>query len=61
MLETPTRFVGIKEARRGLIASFLIILLIATLIGMTVPARLRRQQMTYEAMELATNRQSPLW
>ena len=53
MLETPTRFVGMKLARRGLIASFAGCLLIATLIGITVPARLRQRQMSIEAGNLA--------
>jgi hypothetical protein len=49
MLHEPERFCGIKQARRGLFASALIGLLIATLIGITVPARLRQRQMSIEA------------
>lgn len=49
MLATPKRFVGIKLARRGLLASAAISLLIATLIGVTVPARLRQRRMAIEA------------
>jgi len=49
MLETPSRFVGMKHARRGLLTSALVSLLIATLIGVTVPDRLRQRQMSIEA------------
>src|SRR2546426_5021422 len=44
MMLTPARFVGLKTARRGLVASVLVVLTIATLIGITVPARLRQHR-----------------
>lgn len=53
MLKTPARFVGVAWARRGLLASSLVGLLIATLIGVTVPARLRQRQMSIEAESYA--------
>jgi hypothetical protein len=53
MLQAPSRFVGMKLARRGLIASAVVSLAIATLIGVTVPARLRQRQMAIEAGNLA--------
>jgi hypothetical protein len=49
MLANPTRFVGMKIARRGLIASTIVPMLIATLIGVTVPARLRQRRISIEA------------
>jgi len=49
MLEAPDRFVGMKHAKRGLLASIAVSLLIATLIGVTIPARLRQRQMAAEA------------
>jgi len=49
MLQAPERFVGLKVARRGLLASALVSLLIATLIVITVPARLRQRRMSIEA------------
>ena len=45
----PERFCGINYARRGLLASATIGLLIALLIGVTVPARLRQRQMSIDA------------
>lgn len=45
----PERFCGLKHARRGLLASSLVIFLIALLIGMTVPERLRQRQMKKDA------------
>jgi hypothetical protein len=45
----PERFCGIKYARRGLLASSMVGLLIALLIGITVPARFRQQQMSIDA------------
>lgn len=53
MLSTPSRFVGMKMARRGLLASAMVSLLIATLIGITVPARLRQRQMSIDAEQNA--------
>jgi hypothetical protein len=49
MMLTPARFVGLKVARRGLLTSAFVSLLILTLIGVTVPARLRQRQMSLEA------------
>ena len=45
----PQRFCGLKYARSGLLASSMVALLIALLIGVTVPARLRHRQMAKEA------------
>jgi hypothetical protein len=47
----PERFCGLKYARRGLMASALVVLLIAGLIGVTVPARLRRRSESLEAAQ----------
>jgi hypothetical protein len=49
IMRTPARFVGINIARRGLLASALITLLIATLIGVTVPARMEQRQLGLDA------------
>jgi hypothetical protein len=49
MLLAPSRFVGIKIARRGWLASAAVIVLIATLIAVTVPDRLRQRQLSIEA------------
>jgi hypothetical protein len=49
MLRAPSRFVGLRAARRGLMASALVCLLVATLIGVTVPRRLREHQMAIDA------------
>jgi hypothetical protein len=51
--DQPARFCGVKHARRGLTATFAVLLLIATLIGVTVPARLRQRQTARAAAELA--------
>lgn len=45
----PVRFCGVVYARRGLLASATVGLLIAILIGITVPARIRQHQMSIEA------------
>ncbi len=45
----PEKFCGLKHARRGLLASSVVALLIALLIGVTVPARLRQREMAKEA------------
>ena len=45
----PERFCGLKHARRGLLASTILAFLIALLIGVTVPARLRQREMAKEA------------
>ncbi len=49
----PERFCGIKQARHALTATFTVLVLIATLIGITVPARLRQREMSKEAANLA--------
>ena len=49
MIESPARFVGLTWARRGLFACALVCLTMVTLIGVTVPARLRQRQMSIEA------------
>jgi len=49
ILRTPARFCGLRYARRGFMASALVLLLIATLIGITVPQRLRQRQWAIEA------------
>ena len=43
MLKSPARFCGLGYAKKGLIASALVPVLIAVLIGVTVPERLRRR------------------
>jgi hypothetical protein len=45
----PERFCGLRYARRGLLASATVGFLIALLIGVTVPARLRQRQMAIDA------------
>ena len=50
--QDPSRFIGLRAARMGFVASALVTLTIATLIGATVPVRLERRQW---AIEAATN------
>ena len=45
----PEKFCGVKYARHGLLASATVALLIALLIGITVPARLRQREIAKEA------------
>jgi hypothetical protein len=45
----PQKFCGLKHARRGLLASSFVIVLIALLIGVTIPERLRQREMAKEA------------
>ncbi|HEY6803352.1 MAG TPA: hypothetical protein VI306_07220 [Pyrinomonadaceae bacterium] len=45
----PQRFCGVNYARRSLLASATVALLIATLIGITVPARMRQRDMAIKA------------
>lgn len=45
----PERFCGIKYARRGLLASSVVTVLIALLIGITVPARIEQRRLSKEA------------
>ena len=49
ILLQPGRFCGVKYARNGLIASATVVMLIALLIGVTVPARLEHRQLAKEA------------
>lgn len=53
ILLQPARFCGLKHARRGLLASLIVVSLIALLIGVTVPERLRHRQLAKEAAILA--------
>ena len=45
----PEKFCGLKHARRGLFAQSFVVLLIAVLIGVTIPERLRQREMAKEA------------
>lgn len=45
----PERFCGVKYARRGMLASATVAMLIAVLIGITVPARLEQRKLSKEA------------
>jgi hypothetical protein len=49
VLLQPERFCGLKYARRGLVASATVAMLIAFLIGITVPARLEQRKLAQEA------------
>jgi hypothetical protein len=49
ILDRPARFCCVKYAQRGLLASATVAMLIALLIGITVPARLRQRQLAREA------------
>src|SRR3982750_1853999 len=49
MRRTPSRFVGMSMARRGLLASASVAGLILMLIGITIPERLRQRQWSVEA------------
>jgi hypothetical protein len=49
----PELFCGARHARRGLLASCMVGLLIALLIGITVPARLEQRRMSIEAATMA--------
>lgn len=51
--QQPDRFCGVSYARRGLLASAGVSFLIAVLIGVTVPERLRQRQMSAEAAKKA--------
>lgn len=53
MLKTPARFCGLRYARSGMLASALIPLLIAILIGVTVPERLRQREEGIQAASYA--------
>ncbi len=47
--QNPSRYIGLRAARFGLVSSAVVAVLIATLIGLTVPARLERRQWGLEA------------
>lgn len=48
--QNPIRFIGLRGARIGLTAAWVVALLLATLIGVTIPARLsQRQEAIYAA------------
>jgi len=49
MLLQPKRFCGVKYAHAGLVASATVVMLIALLIGVTVPARLEHRKLAKEA------------
>lgn len=49
ILVQPERFCGLKYAQRGLLTSATVAMLIALLIGITVPARLHQRQLAREA------------
>lgn len=53
MLNSPGRFCGLGYAKTGLMASALVPVLIAVLIGVTVPERLRLRQDALKAAEYA--------
>jgi len=50
--QNPSRFIGLRAARLGLAAAALVTFLIASLIGITIPERLRQRQ---EALYAAQN------
>jgi type II secretory pathway pseudopilin PulG len=45
----PQRFIGLRAARTGFAAAVVAILMVATLIGITIPERLRRHQWAVDA------------
>ncbi len=45
----PSGFIGLRAARLGLTASVLVMLMIGTLIGVTIPERLRQRQLGIDA------------
>lgn len=49
IVSQPERFCGVKYARRGLLSSAMVAMLIALLIGITVPARLEHRRWAQEA------------
>jgi hypothetical protein len=50
--QNPSRFIGLRAARLGLVAAALVTFLVAALIGITIPERLRQRQ---EAIYAAQN------
>lgn len=53
ILSQPEKFCGVNYARNGLLASATVAMLIAMLIGVTVPARLEHRRLAKEAAILA--------
>ena len=49
VLEQPEKFCGLKHARAGLFGTSVVTLLIALLIGVTVPARLQQRRLAKDA------------
>jgi type II secretory pathway pseudopilin PulG len=49
ILAQPEKFCGVKYARKGLLASSIVTLLVALLIGITVPARMEQRRISKEA------------
>jgi hypothetical protein len=49
ILEEPARFCGLRQARRGLLTSSVVCMLIAGFIGISIPARLRNRQLAIDA------------
>lgn len=49
ILDRPAKFCGVKYAQSGLVASATVTVLIALLIGVTVPARLEQRRLSKEA------------
>jgi hypothetical protein len=47
--QNPSQYIGLRAARFGLVSAAVVALLIATLIGITVPVRLERRQWGLEA------------
>jgi len=47
--QNPARFIGLRAARAGVIAAATVTLLMGTLIGVTVPERMRQRQYSIEA------------
>lgn len=51
--QNPSRFIGFSGARMGLTAACVVTLLVATLIGITIPDRLRQRQDSIDAAQHA--------
>ena len=49
----PEKFCGLKHARRGLVAASMVVFMIALLIGVTIPERLRQRELSKEATQRA--------
>ena len=47
--QDPSKFIGLRAARLGFVASALVTLMFATLIGVTIPERLRQRQVRIDA------------